>query len=264
MLPSRLPWALCRPLNPQGQPPALQQAYCRTVVKRVLLLPRLTDRSEAQRPSNLLKVARGSVHVQSQSSIWLPLQANPCCSAPLSENSAPQLVTQFRTPPSAAARSARPSRGVLCCGRGYREGCPVLLGAWAEAGPGRRGDISGAGPCAGESAWVSGSSHVRVKPDLGAGFGEGTPAPSSGAARDGCQYSCWLAPSIDLVPASPRGLGPPGGVVSPDLLRWDRGGESPRRNLRGRERRDGPELGPPDAGRRRVRSHARRVCRDQR
>ena len=29
MLPSRLPWALCRTMNPQGQPPALQQAYCR-------------------------------------------------------------------------------------------------------------------------------------------------------------------------------------------------------------------------------------------
>ena len=112
-------------------------------------------------------------------------------------------------------------------------------------------DILGAGPCAGEGVWVSGiESRARETRPRGRVWG-GNPRPQLGAQpRTGVNTA--VGSFRRFTSSYPRRAdgGPPGGVVSPDLLQWNRGGESPRRNLRGRERRDGPELGPPDTGHR--------------
>lgn len=118
-------------------------------------------------------------------------------------------------------------------------------------GGGRWVDILGAGPCAGEGVWVSGiESRARETRPRGRVWG-GNPRPQLGAQpRTGVNTA--VGSFRRFTSSYPRRAdgGPPGGVVSPDLLQWNRGGESPRRNLRGRERRDGPELGPPDTGHR--------------
>lgn len=134
-------------------------------------------------------------------------------------------------------------------------------------GPGRCVDILGAGPCAGESVWVSGiESRARETRPRGRVCG-GNPRPQLGAQpRTGVNTAVgslrrftssqprradWDRSEASCPPTSSDGTGAvraPGGISEAasagTVPSW-----APR---------------TPDAGSRRVRGHARRVCRDQR
>lgn len=179
----------------------------------------------------------------------------------------PSYTVQNPTRPPGIAVSALQPRCSLLRPR-IQRGLPGSPGGPGQRlGPGRCVDILGAGPCAGESVWVSGieSRACETRP-RGRVWG-GNPRPQLGAqpttgvntvvgslcrlfTSSQPRRADWGRPESSCPPTS-SGTGAvtaPGGISEAASA-----GTVPSWARR-----------TPDAGRRRVRSHARRVCRNQR